>query len=79
MSVGEQIDCYIDGHKLKRVDRFKHLGSYQRLQSRCRDHCTDSDCVMRYWKTSGKGFRLQKPDSRNKTHSVHSVRHPSND
>ena len=28
MSVGEQIDCYIDGHKLKRVDRFKYLGSY---------------------------------------------------
>lgn len=28
MTVGEQIDCYIDGYKLKRVDRFKYLGSY---------------------------------------------------
>ena len=28
MSVGEQLDIFIDGHKLKRVDRFKHLGSY---------------------------------------------------
>ena len=28
MSVGERIDCYIDGHKLKRVDRFNYLGSY---------------------------------------------------
>ena len=28
MSVGEQIDCYIDGHKLKKVDRFKYPGSY---------------------------------------------------
>ena len=28
MSVGEQLDFYIDGHKLKRVDRFKYLGSY---------------------------------------------------
>ena len=27
-SVGEQLDFYIDGHKLKRVDRFKYLGSY---------------------------------------------------
>ena len=28
MSVGEQLDFYIDGHKLKRVDRFKYFGSY---------------------------------------------------
>ena len=28
MSVGEQLDFYIDGHKLKRVDRFKCLGGY---------------------------------------------------
>ena len=27
-SVGEQLDFYIDGHKLKRVDRFKYLGRY---------------------------------------------------
>ena len=28
MNVGEQIDFYIDGHKLKRVYRFKYRGSY---------------------------------------------------
>ena len=28
MNAGEQIDFYIDGHKLKRVDRFKYPGSY---------------------------------------------------
>ena len=28
MSVGEQVDFYIDGNKLCRVDRFKYLGSY---------------------------------------------------
>ena len=28
MNVGKQIDFYIDGHKLKRVDRFKYPGSY---------------------------------------------------
>ena len=28
MNVGEQIDFYIDGHKLKRVYRFKYPGSY---------------------------------------------------
>ena len=28
MSVGEQVDFYIDRHKLNRVDRFKYLGSY---------------------------------------------------
>ena len=28
MNVGEQINFYIDGHKLKRVDRFKYPGSY---------------------------------------------------
>ena len=28
MIVGKQIDFYIDGHKLKRVDRFKYPGSY---------------------------------------------------
>ena len=27
MTVGEQLDFYIDEHKLKRVDRFKYLGS----------------------------------------------------
>ena len=28
MSVGEQVDFFIDGHKLKRVERFKYFGSY---------------------------------------------------
>ena len=28
MSVGEQLDFFIDGHKLRRVDRFKYFGSY---------------------------------------------------
>ena len=28
MNVGEQINFYIDGHKSKRVDRFKYPGSY---------------------------------------------------
>ena len=28
MSVGEQLEFYIDGHELNRVDRFKYLGSY---------------------------------------------------
>ena len=27
MSVGEQLDFYLDGHKLKRVNCFKYLGS----------------------------------------------------
>ena len=27
-SVGEQLDFFLDGHKLKRVHRFKYLGSY---------------------------------------------------
>ena len=28
MSVGEQVDFFIDGHKLKNVERFKYLRSY---------------------------------------------------
>lgn len=28
MNVGEQIDFYINGHKLKSVDCFKYPGSY---------------------------------------------------
>ena len=28
MIIGEQVDFFIDGHKLKRVVRFKYLGSY---------------------------------------------------
>ena len=28
MSVGDQIDFYINGYKLKRADRFKYLESY---------------------------------------------------
>ena len=49
MSVGEQLDFYIDGHKLKRVDRFKYLGSYivtKDLQARWWDNSTDSGCIM---------------------------------
>jgi hypothetical protein len=31
MSVGEQVDFHVDGHQLKRVDRFKYLGSHVKL------------------------------------------------
>ena len=34
-SVGEQLDFYIDGHKLKRVDRLKYLGSYDTKDCIC--------------------------------------------
>ena len=40
MSVGEQLDFYIDGHKLKRVDHFKHLGSYVTKDCKLDDEIT---------------------------------------
>ena len=40
MSVGEQLDFYIDGHKLKRVDRFKYLGSYVTKDCKLDDEIT---------------------------------------
>ena len=44
MSIGEQVDFFIDGLKLKRVERFKHLGRY-----------VTKDCKM---KRKQLGFRL---------------------
>ena len=40
MSFGEQLDFYIDGHKLKRVDRFKYLGSYVTKDCKLDDEIT---------------------------------------
>ena len=40
MSVGEQLDFYIDEHKLKRVDRFKYLGSYVTKDCKLDDEIT---------------------------------------
>ena len=40
MSVGKQLDFYIDEHKLKRVDRFKYLGSYVTKDCKLDDEIT---------------------------------------
>ena len=40
MIVGEQLNFYIDGHKLKRVDRFKYLGSYVTKDCKLDDEIT---------------------------------------
>ena len=40
MSVGEQVDLYIDRHKLNRVDRFKYLGSYVTKECRLDEEMT---------------------------------------
>ena len=53
MSVGEQLDFYIDEHKLKRVDRFKYLGSYV-----IKDCKLDAGFRLHHarWRGSGIGF-----------------------
>ena len=50
MSVDEQLDFYIDGHKLERVDRFKNLGSYVTKDSKLDEEIAarfqDASCAM---------------------------------
>ena len=49
MSVGEQMDFYVDGHKLKSGTPLlisRQLCHQGPLQARLRDNSTDSGCVM---------------------------------
>ena len=50
MSVGEQLDFFIDGHKLKRVDRCKYPGSYVTKDCKLDEEITAqiqaASCVM---------------------------------
>ena len=50
MSVSEQLDFFIDGHKLKRVDRLKYLSSYVtkgcKLDEKITPRIQAASCVM---------------------------------
>ena len=50
MNVGEQLDFFIDGHKLKRVDRLKYLSSYVtkgcKLDEKITARIQAASCVM---------------------------------
>lgn len=48
MSVGEQVDFFIDGNKLKNVECVKYLGSYVKLKldEEITASIRDASCVM---------------------------------
>ena len=76
MSVGEQLDFYIDSHKLKRVDRFKYLGS--NVTKNCK---LDEDITARIQAASCAMGRLRNRvfDCRDETQSIQSVHHSTDD
>ena len=64
-SVGEQLDFLIDGHRLKRVDRFKYLGSYV-----TKDCKLDEEITARIHATSCAMGRLGDKDEINSPNDV---------
>ena len=53
-SVGEQLDVYVAGHKLERVDLFKYLGSYVSTDSKLDEETQAASCAM--WKPGTRFF-----------------------
>lgn len=54
MGVGEQADCYIDGHNLNRIDLFKYIGCYVNKDCKLKDAIavqiqTVSSVIGRLW------------------------------